>query len=58
MVRGVTYVLQKAEYARSFIVPTCVLYSLRLNKGVKAEHLIGADTMGNFMSPETTQQIS
>lgn len=48
----------KGEYAQNFIVPTWVLYSLCLNKGVKAEHLMGADTMGNFMSPETTQQIS
>lgn len=48
----------KGEYAENFIVSTWVLYSLCLNKGVKAEHLIGADTMGNFMSLETTQQIS
>lgn len=48
----------KDKYSQNFIVPTWVLYSLCLNKGVKAEHLMGADTMGNFMSPETTQQIS
>ena len=46
------------QKAQKYTVPTCVLCSQCLNKGVKAEHLMGADTIGNFMSPETKQQIS
>lgn len=57
MVCGEPYVPQKANMLR---IHCAYLGSLLpcLNKGVKAEHLMGADTMGNFMSPETTQQIS
>lgn len=48
----------KRQKAYRFTAPTCAPRSQCLNKGVVAEQLMGADTMGNFMSPETTQQIS